>query len=100
MEWLEPVAGRLVAAGIPSRAELQQDPEGHVRGAAAPEQVSGLTEISLGSGKVGCFRLGKAKLAKLLGAPAENSGLLIEKTGILPSCCATRHPLVKRFPGL
>ena len=81
-----------------SDVNLEEDPESDVRGAAASDQVPGLTEIGVGGGKLGCLGLGEAELTKLLCAPAEDGVLLAQLKQLFP-CGAARHPLVERRPG-
>ena len=71
--------GNLGASKPDRAASLEQDLEGELRGAAAPEHVAGLTEICLGCGELGCFRLAETQVTKLLLPPAEDLVLGISK---------------------
>jgi len=57
------------AAGGPA---LQEDRERQVRRTAAPQEITGPTEVRPPGRKLACLRLVEAELSKLLGAPPQD----------------------------
>jgi hypothetical protein len=93
-----PVPGRRASAGPTGSGNtrfrkenpaLQEDRERQVRGAAASQEVAGLAELGGRGRQLACLRLVEAELAELLGTPAEDVNLLVEKRRLLRGCGAT-----------
>ena len=50
---------------------LEQNLEGKLGWAAAPNEVPGLPKVCIGGGELGCLQVAETELAKLLETPAK-----------------------------